>query len=162
MVTFIISTLAISFLNLKLEIMLRKTTITFEILDNPKEGYNPSEMSMEQLVYATIHGNMSGHRAEEKTEMLTIEQSVAECHKQGSDPDFFGLSEDITEEKIREFLKEWGTEVYEMPEADLELKMDDHRCIEFEGKQYFVAENNSFYSQDDESILSFLEDNYHV
>ena len=71
--------------------MLRKTTITFEILENPKEGENPSNMSMEQIVYGITYGNMSGHQADVKVEMLNIEQSIKECEKHGSDPDFFGI-----------------------------------------------------------------------
>jgi hypothetical protein len=40
--------------------------------------------------------------------------------------------------------------------ATTELYMDDHDCIEYDGKQYYVPQNNSFYTEDDELIRQFL------
>ena len=52
----------------------------------------------------------------------------------------------ITKKEIKEFLKEWADEVYDMPDDALELLMDDHICISWYGKEYFLQENNSFRS----------------
>ena len=65
-------------------------------------------------------------------------------------------------ELIDQFIKTFCTEYYEMPEADLELKMDDHKCIEWDGKNYFMPKNNSFYTEDDDLIWEFLNECYHV
>ena len=64
--------------------------------------------------------------------------------------------------EIREFLKEWGDEVYEMPDHALELLMDDHCCIRWYGVEYFLQENNSFYSNEDDDILDHLRANHSV
>jgi hypothetical protein len=69
--------------------MLRKTTITVEVLDNQAEGYDPSEMTLEQIAYAITFGNMSGKMEVTKVEKLPLADSIAECEKHGSDPDFF-------------------------------------------------------------------------
>ena len=125
--------------------MLRKTTITLEILDNPKEGYNPNEMSIEQLAYAVTHGNMSGNRGTSTSVMLNIEDSIKETKAQGSDPDFFGIPEELTTEDIQNFLDEYGTEVQEHEKSDyVELMMDNHICIEFNKKQYYVGEDTNY------------------
>lgn len=57
---------------------------------------------------------------------------------------------------IEEFLKNYADEVYDMPESALELLMDDHICIEWEGTEYFIPENNSMYDEDDEMIYKYL------
>ena len=41
-------------------------------------------------------------------------------------------------EAINNFLAEFGTEVYDMPISDLELKMDNHKCITWGNKEYFI------------------------
>jgi hypothetical protein len=48
---------------------------------------------------------------------------------------------EISIKNINNFIITFCTEVYEMPFADLELKMDDHTCIVWAGKEYFVPEN---------------------
>jgi hypothetical protein len=65
-------------------------------------------------------------------------------------------------EAINQFLKEFADEVYDMPEHHLELLMDNHICISWNGKEYFVPENNSCFSEDDNLIWEFLNTCYHV
>ena len=64
--------------------------------------------------------------------------------------------------RIKDFIKEFCTEVYDMPDEDLELKMDDHKCIEWEEIEYFMPENNSSFTDEDDFIWDILNDNYHV
>lgn len=65
-------------------------------------------------------------------------------------------------ELIEEFLKEYADEVYEMPDHALELLMDDHICICWNDTEYFVPENNSSFTEDDDLIWKFLNECYHV
>jgi len=58
---------------------------------------------------------------------------------------------------ILDFLEIYGTKVLEGESLDfVELMMDDHICIEFEGVQYYIPENNSSYTEDEELIYEFL------
>tara|TARA_R110002050_G_scaffold79261_12_gene169492 strand:- start:26689 stop:26886 length:198 start_codon:yes stop_codon:yes gene_type:complete len=60
---------------------------------------------------------------------------------------------------IKEFLTERGTKVRKNESCDyVELMMDDHKCIEYGGKQYYLPESNLF--GDDEKIFDFLVYNY--
>ena len=63
--------------------------------------------------------------------------------------------------KVNDFLNEFGTVVSECDE-DVELMMDDHICIEWEGIEYYVAENNSFYTDANYDVVSYLNKNHHV
>ena len=63
---------------------------------------------------------------------------------------------------INEFLKEYCDEVYDMPESQLDLMMDNHVCIEWKEKEYFVPENNSSYTDVDNLIYEFLTTCYGV
>lgn len=65
-------------------------------------------------------------------------------------------------ESIREFLKSYGEEDYDMPDHVLEVLMDDHICIIWEGIEYFVPEDNSSYTSEDYIILKYLNENNHV
>lgn len=67
-----------------------------------------------------------------------------------------------TEDEIKQFIVDWCEEVYEMPDSDLELKMDNHRCIEYKGTQYFIDRGNSMYSGEENLIHSFLYDNFQI
>ena len=60
---------------------------------------------------------------------------------------------------VNEFLKDRCTKV-RANESDsyCELMMDNHKCIEYGGKQYYVPEENLFGA--DEIIYDFLIDNY--
>lgn len=61
--------------------------------------------------------------------------------------------------EIKEFLNNNCDEVYDMPDHALELIMDNHKCIRWYGKEYFIPEfgldNNR-----DEVIFDHLVDNY--
>lgn len=60
---------------------------------------------------------------------------------------------------VKEFLTERCTKVRaNETESYCELMMDNHKCIEYGGKQYYVPEDNLF--GDDEIIYDFLIDNY--
>jgi|3_EtaG_2_1085321.scaffolds.fasta_scaffold39493_2 hypothetical protein len=62
---------------------------------------------------------------------------------------------------IEGFLKKYAEKYYEMPDAALELLMDDHICVTWEGTDYFIPENNSFFTEDDDLIWKFLNECYH-
>ena len=64
---------------------------------------------------------------------------------------------------IKSFLKEFGTKARKNEsESYTELMMDDHICIDWEDKQYYVPENNSSYTEDDDLIWKFLNECFHV
>ena len=65
-------------------------------------------------------------------------------------------------EEITTFIKQWGTKV-RSNEADhyTELMMDDHRCIKWNKKEYYIPENRSSFSAEDYELLEYLEDNHH-
>lgn len=61
-----------------------------------------------------------------------------------------------TKENIQDFLNDYADEVYEMPFDKLEILMDDHLCIKWEDKEYFVCKDNSNYTYEDELIIDYL------
>ena len=65
-------------------------------------------------------------------------------------------------ELIKNFLKTYADEYYEMPDHALELLMDDHICIKWEEIEYFIPENCSSYTDDDDLIYEFLKICYGV
>ena len=70
---------------------------------------------------------------------------------------------EIIKLRINTFLKEFGERVRSNESDDyVELMMDDHICIEFNEKQYYIPENNSSYTSDDEEIVELLADKFHV
>jgi hypothetical protein len=64
--------------------------------------------------------------------------------------------------EIREFLKENCDEVYDMPDHELDLMMDNHRCINWYGKEYFISRSLSFYDELSEKIYDHLYNNYQL
>lgn len=44
---------------------------------------------------------------------------------------------------INQFLEECGEEVYDMPISDLELKMDNHKCIKWGNKEWFIPSDSN-------------------
>lgn len=67
----------------------------------------------------------------------------------------------MNHEVIKGFLNEFGTKVNECIE-DTDLMMDDHICIKWDDIEYYVPENNSFYSELDYEIVTYLNENNHV
>ena len=58
---------------------------------------------------------------------------------------------------IKAFLLKYGTKVVENESSDyVDLMMDDHKCIEYQGNEYYIPENNSFYTEDDEILKDML------
>ena len=58
---------------------------------------------------------------------------------------------------IEIFLNTYGIEVSETEDiAVTELMMDNHKCIEWLGKQYYINENTLISDNDDELIYEFL------
>jgi enolase len=45
-------------------------------------------------------------------------------------------------------------------ESYVELMMDDHICILYKNKSYYVPKNNSFYTKEDVKIYKYLENNF--
>lgn len=64
---------------------------------------------------------------------------------------------------VIEFIKKYGTKVRKNEtSAYTELMMDNHICITFEDKEYYIAEDNSDYTEDDEMIYEYLNNCCHV
>ena len=65
-------------------------------------------------------------------------------------------------EEITTFISNWGilTELGE-PDHYVELMMDDHRCIKWNRKLYYIPETCSSFDAEDYEILEYLEDNHH-
>ena len=68
-----------------------------------------------------------------------------------------------TKKEVLEFLKVFGTKVLaEEPEGYCELMMDNHICIKYLRVEYYVPENNMFYTQWQSDLVDMLKDKYHV
>jgi hypothetical protein len=64
---------------------------------------------------------------------------------------------------IRDFLKKYCTRVQENETSDfVELMIDNHKCIEFEGVEYYVPDDNSFWNEDEELLQEFIIDKFAV
>lgn len=62
---------------------------------------------------------------------------------------------------VKEFLKEVCTKVRANESLSyVELMMDNHKCIEYGGNQYYVPEDGL--TSEDNIIYDFLVDNYQV
>ena len=59
-------------------------------------------------------------------------------------------------ELIKDYLERVATEVYDMPESQLDLMMDNHRCINWEGEEYFLPDSSIEINEADELIYEFL------
>jgi hypothetical protein len=61
--------------------------------------------------------------------------------------------------ELREFIDTYGTEVDKNEDsATIELMMDDHICIEFDGKEYYIQEDNSLRTEAEELLYEHLEE----
>ena len=69
----------------------------------------------------------------------------------------------MKKETVDIFLDTFGTKVKDNEDsAYVELMMDDHDCIEFEGVQYYIPQNHVLYNKEDEKVLFYLKINHHV
>jgi len=59
---------------------------------------------------------------------------------------------------IRAFLDTYTTKAHDGD--NVELMMDDHTYIEYEGEGYYIPVNNSSYTEDDDFIILILNTNY--
>lgn len=62
---------------------------------------------------------------------------------------------------VKEYLKDVCTKVRANESVSYtELMMDNHKCIEYGGKQYYVPDSSYTLNKEDEIIYNFLIDNY--
>ena len=62
----------------------------------------------------------------------------------------------MKKQSIINFLNTFGTPVSETPVSQLDVWIDDHKCIKWNGIEYFIPENNSSYIKQDELIYEYL------
>lgn len=64
-------------------------------------------------------------------------------------------------ELIQNFLNQFAVKCADNEDsATTELYMDDHDCINYENQQYYIKQNNSMYTPDDELLRNFLVHTY--
>lgn len=63
---------------------------------------------------------------------------------------------------IDEYVERVCTEVYDMPYHQLELIIDDHKCIEWRGKEYFIPDSSIHTNENDELIYDYLTTCKHI
>ena len=61
---------------------------------------------------------------------------------------------------ILDFINTYCTIVQD--DDNVELMMDDHKYIEFEGEGYYVPDNNSFWGPDEELLRDFIIHKYSI
>lgn len=130
-----------------------KNLLLHAIINQLESDFDDNEFdSMDELITKLIE-NESNH------EILIgyLSDSAKEDWLEGRTAVRFG-DEDVPPHKddILTFLDEYADEVYDMPEAQLELIMDNHVCVKYEDVEYFVLKDNSMYSDTDEKILNYL------
>jgi len=68
----------------------------------------------------------------------------------------------LVDNEVEEFLSNYGIEVLENePDHYVELMMDNHKCIEFKGKQYYISDSLTL-TEDEEKIYDVLAYTLHV
>lgn len=68
----------------------------------------------------------------------------------------------LTEKDVKKFLKNYGIKVKKNESCDyVELMMDNHICIEWWNKQYYIPEDICF-NDVDKFIYDILNNDYHV
>jgi hypothetical protein len=66
-------------------------------------------------------------------------------------------------ELIATFLEKFATKVKDNEDdAYVELMMDDHFCIEYEDRQFYIPEDNSLYTSDDELLVQMLRNTFEL
>ena len=62
--------------------------------------------------------------------------------------------------QVLEFLDVYGTEVNENETGSyVELMMDNHKCVEYQEKQYYIPED-TYYENDEEEVYYYLVENH--
>ena len=68
----------------------------------------------------------------------------------------------LVDNEVEEFLSNYGIEVLENePDHYVELMMDNHKCIEFKGEQYYISDSLTL-TEDEEKIYDVLAYTLHV
>ena len=68
----------------------------------------------------------------------------------------------LVDNEVEEFLSNYGIEVLENePDHYVELMMDNHKCIEFKGKQYYISDSLTL-TEDEQKIYDVLAYILHV
>ena len=68
----------------------------------------------------------------------------------------------LVDNEVEEFLSNYGIEVVENePDHYVELMMDNHKCIEFKCKQYYISDSLTL-TEDEEKIYDVLAYTLHV
>ena len=69
----------------------------------------------------------------------------------------------FSSDRIAEFLEKYAEQARDNESsAHVELMMDDHTYIEYNGIGFYLPENNSFYTEEDEEVLDYLNETYHT
>jgi len=69
----------------------------------------------------------------------------------------------FSSERIADFLEQYAEQARDNESsAHVELMMDDHTYIEYSGRGFYLPENNSFYTEEDEEVLEYLNETYHT
>lgn len=68
----------------------------------------------------------------------------------------------MTKKAIRTFLNNFATKVNETPDSQIDVWIDDHICVKWGGIEYYVPENNSFYTSEDDAIYEHLLDKFQI
>lgn len=140
-----------------------KTIIKVVVLHNPDDGLDINKMSLESIANEAMEGDFSADFSIEKSKELTLPQVIEECKKQGTDPEFFGLPNSLTEDEVNEFLSDFGIKVApNEDDAYVELMMDNHTCVKYKNSQYYIHKCNSLYDNRQQEIADFLDEAYHV
>lgn len=68
----------------------------------------------------------------------------------------------LVDSEVEEFLSNYGNEVGDNePEHYVELIMDNHKCVEFKDKQYYISDSLTL-TKDEEKIYDVLAYSLHV
>ena len=69
----------------------------------------------------------------------------------------------FSEHRINCFLKQFAERSRKSESsAHVELMMDDHTYIEYKGRGFYLPENNSLFTSEDEQVLEYLNETYHT
>ena len=65
--------------------------------------------------------------------------------------------------KVKGFLSMYGTKVKKRESsAYVELMMDNYKCIDYNGIEYYIPNGCMFWSDEDSEIFSYLIENYRL